>query len=233
MSALNVLDFSAKSTLFNASADNTNFVFKVEGPINDEVMNEFNNIYSIRNKTNKITGEKEAQEEVAIGDRMRFLKSLGCDLKFEKMCVENAERNLVLSGGAELPTVLAFMLKTYYFDGEGKVENSSLIYALNNAIEENVAGYSFGNIESMYYRKISTLLYDMFTGMRLSSAWDGRSSVNGGYIIAKNNGDVLAYHSCMADEFKDFWIEHLPSKQRVARSNRAGRKFLRGLSPLF
>ena len=72
-----------------------------------------------------------------------------------------------------------------------------------------MAGYGFGNTESMYYRKLGTLLYDMFTGMRLSSAWDGRSSVNGGYIIAKNDGEVLAYHSCMADEFKDFLVEQL------------------------
>ena len=58
----------------------------------------------------------------------------------------------------------------------------------------------------------------MFTGMRLSKEWDGRSSVNGGYIVAKDDGDVLAYHSCIADEFKDFLVEKLgfeaPSSSR-------------------
>lgn len=202
-------DFSAKSTLFNASADNTNFVYEVVGNVDDDLMKEFNAIFNYRNKTNKETGEKELKPEVAIGDRMRYLKEKGCDLQYRKMCVDNAERNLVLSGGAEMPLIIASMLKAYYFDGEGKVENSSLLYALEKVVEDNVAGYGFGNTESMYYRKLGTLLYDMFTGMRLSSAWDGRSSVNGGYIIAKNDGEVLAYHSCMADEFKDFLVEQL------------------------
>lgn len=213
-------DFSAKSTLFNASADNTNFVFEVTGNVDDDVMNEFNNIFNYRNKTNKETGEKEMKPEVAIGDRMRYLKAKGCDLCYEKMCVENAERNLVLSGGAEMPVIIANMLRAYYFIGEGKVENSSLLYALETVIEDNVAGYGFGNTESMYYRKLGTLLYDMFTGMRLSKAWDGRSSVNGGYIIAKNDGEVLAYHSCMADEFKDFLIEQLGFESPSATRHR-------------
>ena len=202
-------DFSAKSTLFNASADNTNFVFEVTGNVDDSVMEHFNGLFNYKNKVNKETGIREATPEIAIGERMRYLKETNCNLTYRKMCVENAERNLVLSGGSELPVIVANMLKAYYFEGEGKVENSTLLYALNSVIEENVANYSFGNIESMYYRKIGTLLYDMFTGMRLSSAWDGRSSVNGGYIIAKNNGEVLAYHSCMADEFKDFLVEQL------------------------
>lgn len=213
-------DFSAKSTLFNASADNTNFVFEVTGNVDDDVMNEFNNIFNYRNKTNKETGEKEIKPEVAIGDRMRYLKTKGCNLCYEKMCVENAERNLVLSGGAEMPVIIANMLRAYYFIGEGKVENSSLLYALETVIEDNVAGYGFGNTESMYYRKLGTLLYDMFTGMRLSKAWDGRSSVNGGYIIAKNDGEVLAYHSCMADEFKDFLIEQLGFESPSATRHR-------------
>lgn len=213
-------DFSAKSTLFNASADNTNFVFEVTGNVDDDVMNEFNNIFNYRNKTNKETGEKEIKPEVAMGDRMRYLKTKGCNLCYEKMCVENAERNLVLSGGAEMPVIIANMLRAYYFIGEGKVENSSLLYALETVIEDNVAGYGFGNTESMYYRKLGTLLYDMFTGMRLSKAWDGRSSVNGGYIIAKNDGEVLAYHSCMADEFKDFLIEQLGFESPSATRHR-------------
>ena len=80
---------------------------------------------------------------------------------------------------------------------------------MNYVIQNNSAGYEFDDTESMYRRKVGTLLYDMFTGMRLAKTWDGRSSVNGGYIVAKDDGDVVAYHSCMADEFKDFLIHQL------------------------
>ena len=34
-----------------------------------------------------------------------------------------------------------------------------------------------------------------------------KSEVNGGYIVVKKDGDVVAYHSCIADEFKNFLME--------------------------
>ena len=38
------------------------------------------------------------------------------------------------------------------------------------------------------------------------SPWNGRQEVNGGYIVVKNNGNVVAFHSTIADEFKDFLV---------------------------
>ncbi len=196
-------DFTANATLFNASQDNTNFIFEVTGKINDDIMDSFNTLFKYVMKN----GERTAR--VATGARMHYLKECGCDLKYCRMCIENAERNLILSGGTEMPAIVAAMLKAYYFDGEGKTKNSSMLYLLEQVIEQNAAGYHFADTASLYYHKLGTLLYDMFTGMRLARPWDGRSSVNGGYIIAKNDGEVLAYHSCMADEFKDFLVERL------------------------
>lgn len=188
--------FSAEATLFNASNDNTNFRFKVTGNINDKVMNQFNNILT-------------KQGHIAIGERMMFLKKSGCDLQFIKPCKETAERNLILSGGTELPEIVGSMLKFYYFENEGKSENSSCSSALNYIAAKNIAKYRYSNNYDIYERKIGTLLYDMFCGMRLSTNWDGRSSVNGGYIVVKNNGEVVAFHSTVADEFKQFLITQL------------------------
>lgn len=188
--------FSAEATLFNASNDNTNFRFKVTGNINDKIMNQFNNILT-------------KQGHIAIGERMMFLKKSGCDLQFIKACKETAERNLILSGGTELPEIVGSMLKFYYFENEGKSENSSCSSALNYIAAKNIAKYRYSNNYDIYERKIGTLLYDMFCGMRLSTNWDGRSSVNGGYIVVKNNGEVIAFHSTVADEFKQFLITQL------------------------
>ncbi len=78
--------------------------------------------------------------------------------------------------------------------------------ALDYVVDKNSADYPYEkeSLMNIYERKLTTLLYDMFTGMRFSSPWNGKTSVNGGYIIAKNNGDVVAYHSMLADEFKNF-----------------------------
>lgn len=202
-------DFTAKSTLFNASKENTNFIYEIAGAIDDALMDQFNSTYTVRNKKNKETGVMEPHEVVAIRERIQLLKNAGCDITYDSMSVNSAKRNLILSGGNEMPLIVANMLKAYYFEGEGQASNSSIEYALNYVIQNNSAGYEFDDTESMYRRKVGTLLYDMFTGMRLAKTWDGRSSVNGGYIVAKDDGDVVAYHSCMADEFKDFLIHQL------------------------
>ncbi len=188
--------FSAEATLFNASKNNTNFRFNVTGNINDKIMNEFNNIFDSKGHT-------------AIGERMHFLKTSKCNLTFVKACRETAERNLILSGGIELPKILGEMLKFYYFENEGKSENSSCLAILNYIALKNVANYGYSDKYAIYERKIGTLLYDMFCGMRLSTDWNGKSSVNGGYIVVKNDGDVVAFHSTIVDEFKQFLIKQL------------------------
>lgn len=188
--------FSAEATLFNASKDNTNFRFKVTGKINDGIMEKFNSIFNDKGKT-------------GIGERMHFLKESKCDLEFIKTCKKAAERNLILSGGIELPKIVGAMLKFYYFENEGKSENSSCSSALNYIALKNISGYKYSDNYAIYERKIGTLLYDMFCGMRLSTDWNGKSSVNGGYIVVKNDGDVVAFHSTIADEFKQFLIRQL------------------------
>ena len=40
--------------------------------------------------------------------------------------------------------------------------------------------------------------------MTASIPWDGKEVVNGGYIVAKDNGDVLVYHTRDGENFKSF-----------------------------
>lgn len=202
-------DFSSKATLFNASKEHTNFVYRIKGNITDRLMEKFNNTFAIRNKINKETGKTEEHKTIAIQERIKLLKNYGCEPEYYDTSTENVRRNLVLSGGMEMPGIIGNMLKAYYFDGEGKSTSSSIEYALEYVVRNNVAQYPFDNIADIYRRKTGKLLYDMFTGMRLSSAWNGKSSVNGGYISVQNDGNILALHSCISDDFMEFLISQL------------------------
>lgn len=212
--------FSAEATLFNASKDNTNFLYEVSGNINDELMNTFNNLFATKKKTNKETGIKELVNIISVYDRMNLLVSKNCKLKFVKVCSKSAERNLILSGGKEMPELVAELVKYYYYTNLGQSKASGIRDALHFACKDNISDYDYppDKLMNIYERKIGTLLYDMFTGMRFASEWDGKSSVNGGYIIVKDDGDVVAYHSTVTDEFKTFLIDQLgfetPSAQR-------------------
>ena len=103
-----------------------------------------------------------------------------------------------------MPENVAGMLKKFYF------ENLSSQTTVENCIEyladNDVADYGFEDLKDTYRGKVAHFLLCTFTGMRLGSPWNGRQDVNGGYIVVKNNGDVVAFHSTIADEFKDFLV---------------------------
>jgi len=172
-------------------------------------MNHVNSLYNIKNKINKETGLREPKHEVATGERIRTLKSAGCALNFISPCTEIAKRNLILSGGKELPEIVGEALKYFYWEGNATVGFAPFGQAIDYVINSNPVNYSFDDVESIYKKKFSDLLYNMFTGMKLGRSWNGLSSVNGGYIVMKDDGDVLAYHSCIADEFKEFLLTRL------------------------
>lgn len=203
-------DLTASSTLFNASTDNTNFVYKLTGLVNDEVMEHFNNLFKWRESKDELVGD------IATGDRMDYLKEVGVDLDFVGPAKELAYSNLVICGGNEMPSIVGGMLKHFYYNNSGR--KTTVKDCIDNLVETNPAGYQIKQLYTAYYRKVTTLLYDCFTGMRLGSEWDGKSQCTGGYIVLKNDGDVVAYHSTIADEFKDFLVDKLrmegPSHKR-------------------
>lgn len=194
-------DIDAAATLFNASGDNTNFEYEIVGNFDDEKMNAFNGMF------HEVTKKGVTKYEVATGDRMRYLKECGVDLRFVNPVKDVARQNLVRCGGMEMPKILGGMLKYYYFEcGAAAVGVEDAIKYL---ADTDYVGYGFDDLYDTYRVKIANLLYAMFTGLRFSKPWSGRSDVSGGYIVVKRDGDVVAFHSCIADEFKDFLIDKL------------------------
>lgn len=191
-------DIRSSSTLLNASGDNTNFIYEVTGPMDDEDMEHFNSLFKEAKRKGKIC------HDVATTDRMQFLHEIGCDLKFVSTAKELAKTNLIKCGGIEMPSIVAGILKKYYY--ENLSGPTSVEECIDYLADNDVAGYGFEDLKETYHAKIANLLLSTFTGMRLGSKWNGKQSVNGGYIVVKNNGDVVAFHSTIADEFKDFLV---------------------------
>lgn len=211
--------FNSEATLFNSSHDNTNFRYRIIGNINDVVMNTFNSMFNIVNKKDKNTGVITPTEEVSVSERMEYLKLQGCDLEFVRNCVETARRNLIQSGGMEMPLIVGEMLKYYFFIHNGKTKYENISKALRYLAANDPVGYAVDDLMGMYKTKVGTLLYNMFTGMKMGSVWNGRQSVTGGYICAKKDGDVVAYHANVADVFRDFLIKQLSFETSSAKKH--------------
>ena len=201
---------TGKATLFNASADNTNFQYEVIG-CNEQIMEAFNCLWDT---------DSSGKKSTSFSKRMNLLKESNCDLRFEKTCGEFTALNLITSGGKELPGITAALLKYYYFNSSAKKEHSSVKEACEYVSEHDAenADYGISNCLYIYEKKISNLLFDMFTGMRMSKPWNGKVSVNGGYVVVKDDGEIVAVHSCMTEEFKQYLYENLcfesPSAKR-------------------
>lgn len=196
-------DIDAASTLFNASKDNTNFVYKLTGNMSDQVMDEFNS------KFNKVIKNGKTCYEVAIGKRMTYLKSCGVDMEFVGTAKPISNRNLINCGGLEMPAIVGGLLKYFYYEQAASNRKPSIDDAVKYITDLDIAGYGFEKPYDIYRSKTINLLYSMFTGLRFGKVWNGRSDVNGGYIVVKRDGDVVAFHSCIADEFKNFLYDKL------------------------
>ncbi len=184
--------------ILNASGDNTNFIFEVTGNMDDEKMEHFNNIFKTAVRKGEICFD------IATAERMQYLHQIGCDIQFVGTAKNEARTNLIKCGGMEMPMVMGGMLKKFYYEnlsGPTSVED-----CIDYLAKNDIASYGFDDLKNTYRGKIAHFFLCAFTGMRLGSPWNGRQEVNGGYIVVKNNGDVVAFHSTIADEFKDFLV---------------------------
>lgn len=183
------------STLVNAGKT-TNFIFEVTGNINDDVMNEFN------------TCSKKFK------DRFDVLNSHNCDIKYDSMENDMFESNLLLIDG-DLPKICAYMLKEYYSSGVNTVRNS-----LDSLNEHNPLYYDLSKGHPFYEYKFKKLLAECALGMLPSKVWDGTADATGGYIVVREDGEVLCYHLFNRNEFEIYLINN--TKFETASTSRHG-----------
>ncbi len=171
------------STLINAGKT-TNFIFEVNGPINDEIMNEFN------------TCSKKFK------DKFTVLQNSACDIEYVGMENSVFEGNLMLIDG-DLPRICSYMLKSYYSSGLNKVIDS-----LNSITKTNPLNYNLSNGHPFYSYKFKRMLSECALGMLPGKTWDGIADATGGYIIVREDGEVLCYHLFNHNEFENYLLQN-------------------------
>ena len=181
-----ICGFSIKSelgsapTLLNASGA-TNFVYEVSG-ISDELAEQINAIDS----------------KTKILDRIQMITENGT-MKYSHM------KNKVFSGNLMLidtymEEIIAHLLLLYYQNQA--TDSDKLIRIIE---EQNPLGYPRKGI---YAYKFKKFLCSIALGMMPSKEWDGHDEANGGYVIVKDNGAVLAYHIYNRDAFEKYLLNN-------------------------
>lgn len=181
-----VCGFSIKSelgsspTLLNASGA-TNFIFEVNG-LSDEDAESINAI--------------ETRSKII--DRVKAITEKG-SIKYSKL--ENGEfsSNLMLID-SYMEDIIADMLLDYYLSNESNCQK-----LISRIEERNPLGYPR---EGFYKFKFKKFLCSIALGMTPSKPWDGKDEANGGYVIVKQDGDVLAYHIYNRDAFEEYLLNN-------------------------
>lgn len=179
--------FSIKSELGNSptllnSGKTTNFIYKVHGISKTQA----DAINAIETKTK-------------IKDRMKLLRDYGGTLEYVDMNHKGFRRNLVMIDSS-MPQIIGNML-CYYYDEDVK-ECSQLVDLLGNRDP-----LGFGE-SIMYAYKMKKFLCACALGMKPASNWDGIDEANGGYIIVRADGEILAYHIYNRNHFEQYLLEN-------------------------
>lgn len=196
------LGFSIKSQLGGASTllnagKTTNFIFKIE------------NLTLTHNQVYEINA---IETKSKIKDRIEKITELGGNLEFQKTESSVFGNNLVLIDSA-LPKIISESLKLFF-----KSSFSTTIELTNQISTANPLNYNLETNHPFYSYKIKRFLTDIALGMMPSKVWKGELDATGGYLVVKENGEVLCYHIYNRNEFEDYLFAN--TKFETASSNR-------------
>jgi hypothetical protein len=160
----------------------SNFIYRVED-ITSEQAEEINAI-DTRNK---------------IQERMAKIREYGGKFTFTGMNHDGFKRNLIMVDSS-MPQILASML-LYFYDED--VKDCKTLVAL--AGERDPLEYGDA---AMYEYKFKKFLCSCALGMKPAKPWDGLDEANGGYIIVKTDGEILAYHIYNRNFFEQYLLDN-------------------------
>lgn len=182
------LGFSIKSQLGTASTllnsgRTTNFIFKIgEKELAQDIVDKVNNI----------------KTKSHVKDRLDFLRSKGYSLSFYELERDTFRNNLVLIDSS-LPRIIAEVVLYFYLGMGNKISILESYLSSNNP-----CNYDTNSDQPFYEYKLKRLLSDIALGMTPGKPWDGILDATGGYLIVKEDGEILCYHIYNRNQFEDY-----------------------------
>lgn len=196
------LGFSIKSQLGSASTllnagKTTNFVFEIQ---------------NAKLTPNQIGEINEIGSKSKIMDRIAKIKEFSGSLNFIKTENSVFGNNLTLIDSA-LPAILAEIVYLFFTSGFSKTKD-----LVNEVSKVNPLKYNLETDHPFYSYKIKRFLTDIALGMMPSKVWTGKLDATGGYLVVKEDGEVLCYHIYNRNEFENYLLNN--TKLETASSTR-------------
>lgn len=181
------MGFSIKSylgeppTLLNASPV-TNFQFEVTG-LDESLVDTINSI-STREK---------------IRDRIKAIYDNGGELKFAKTINTVFSGNMMMIDSRMEEIISDLLLHSF------KTNEMDFLKIIEYLEQENPLGYPRSGF---YEHKVKQFLCAKALGMDPSKEWNGIDEANGGYIVVKSDGEVVAFHLYNRNQFEQYLLDN-------------------------
>ncbi|MCF8259486.1 MAG: HpaII family restriction endonuclease [Melioribacteraceae bacterium] len=198
------LGFSIKSQLGGASTllnagKTTNFIYEIENTVLAETQIQAINGIDSRNK---------------IKERIEKIKGFTGVLSFSQTESSIFGNNLTLIDSA-LPEILAEIVYLFFTSSHSKTAD-----LVNEISKLNLLEFNLQTNHPFYSYKIKRFLTDIALGMMPSKVWTGELDATGGYLVVKEDGEILCYHIYNRNEFEDYLLNN--TKLETASSTRHG-----------
>ena len=184
------------STLLNAGKT-TNFIYKIENVTLGNHQIQDINFINTRSK---------------IKDRIEKIKEFSGDLNFIQTESSVFGNNLTLIDSA-LPKLLSEIVCLFFSTGHSKTTD-----LLNEISRINPLRFNLESNHPYYSYKFKRFLTDVALGMMPSKIWSGQLDATGGYLIVKDDGEILCYHIYNRNEFEEYLFRN--TKLETASSTR-------------
>ena len=189
-----------EATLLNA-AGSTNFIYEVKN-LNSDLIGEINSI----------DGASKVKR------RLSKIFEMGGNLKFHKIASENFESNL-RKIDTLFPQILSELLIEYYSMVGGSMQRMKEVWA--NKTDFHCALLKQFNInENDVEYKLRNLLMNSALGMTSDTPWSGFLEAAGGFLVLKDDGEVLCYHVYNLDKLRTYLFNN--SKFETSSTSRHG-----------
>lgn len=173
------------STLLNPSRA-TNFIYKTNSLLDDETIDRINSI----------------SKGAKIRKRIEEIEENSSQLQYYDVENEVFKLNLQVID-SKLPLILSKIILNFYRG------NATDLETLTKLVEsENPCNYVMNYNHSFYTYKIKTFLTDVALGMTPTTVWNGLYDASGGYIVVREDGEVLCYHIYNRNEFQDYLLKN-------------------------
>lgn len=166
------------STLINSAGDSTNFVYSL-GKLNSSIIREFNSLDRFKKKFELLAANSIYPKWIGVG-------------------VKTFYNNLMMIDTC-LPWIIGECL-LYYYGGHAHtiVEAESLLR------KYNPLNFDIKNQPHFYEYKLKQFLLAFALGMTAATPWNGKFIASGGYIVVKEDGEIVCYHFFERNELEDY-----------------------------